>query len=310
MVNRNIKSVLVAVAFLATIILTSPEAGCEDITGGYAGAFLRIGCGARALGMGNAFCAVSDDATAVFWNPAGLGLINTIQITGTYANLRFDRAYNSIMVAGHLGKFGTIAGGWIGYSIKDIPGMNTPGSSPNYFDDSENAFILSYGRNIYSLFYGGMNVKYLSHTLENASASGYGFDLGIMARLKDYASFGAVVQDIGSYFKWDTRSERKEDVPAIYRVGVALTYPGIPLILSADYEKQRKINPGKKRVGLETSFYNLLCLRAGYDNSVLTAGASLSPRDERYRFDYAYRKDFLGDKPVHFFSLSIALAKK
>jgi hypothetical protein len=35
--------------------------------------FLRIAAGARAAGMGEAFVAISDDATATHWNPAGLG---------------------------------------------------------------------------------------------------------------------------------------------------------------------------------------------------------------------------------------------
>ena len=36
--------------------------------------FLRIAAGARAAGMGEAFVAISDDATATHWNPAGLGV--------------------------------------------------------------------------------------------------------------------------------------------------------------------------------------------------------------------------------------------
>ena len=35
--------------------------------------FLTIGPGARPAGMGEAFCAVADDPTATYWNPAGLG---------------------------------------------------------------------------------------------------------------------------------------------------------------------------------------------------------------------------------------------
>lgn len=38
----------------------------------YAGEFMYVGAGARALGMGGAFCSVADDATAAYWNPAGL----------------------------------------------------------------------------------------------------------------------------------------------------------------------------------------------------------------------------------------------
>jgi len=41
----------------------------------YAGEFLNVGAGARALAMGSAFCAVADDATAGYWNSAGLHLL-------------------------------------------------------------------------------------------------------------------------------------------------------------------------------------------------------------------------------------------
>ncbi len=38
----------------------------------YAGEFMKIPVGARAIGMGGAFSAVSDDATSPYWNPAGM----------------------------------------------------------------------------------------------------------------------------------------------------------------------------------------------------------------------------------------------
>lgn len=54
--------------FSAVFLFFSVEA-CADK---YAGEFLYIGAGARALAMGSAFAAVSDDISAAYWNPAGL----------------------------------------------------------------------------------------------------------------------------------------------------------------------------------------------------------------------------------------------
>ena len=52
----------VLAAFLGSVILATPAVATK-----YAGEFLKIQVGARALGMGGAFTAVADDATAPYW---------------------------------------------------------------------------------------------------------------------------------------------------------------------------------------------------------------------------------------------------
>lgn len=55
------------------------------------------GFGARALGMGGAFLAVADDATAVIWNPAGLGQMSDaqVQVGGKYFSAETERGFTS-----------------------------------------------------------------------------------------------------------------------------------------------------------------------------------------------------------------------
>lgn len=57
--------VLWAVSFLA--LVAAPAQATK-----YAGEFMKIPVGARAVGMGAAFSAIADDATSPFWNPAGM----------------------------------------------------------------------------------------------------------------------------------------------------------------------------------------------------------------------------------------------
>lgn len=57
------------VAFLAA--LTTPAGAAK-----YAAEFLKLGIGARALGMGSGFVALANDASAAYWNPAGLATLS------------------------------------------------------------------------------------------------------------------------------------------------------------------------------------------------------------------------------------------
>src|SRR5258705_7088377 len=64
--------------------------------GTYALPFLKIGVSARATGMGNAFTALSNDATATYWNPAGLGEVTrtdpSLSYTWCPANIALNYA--------------------------------------------------------------------------------------------------------------------------------------------------------------------------------------------------------------------------
>jgi long-chain fatty acid transport protein len=69
---------------LALIVVVSSVALADGV-----GAFsaFKNGIGARALAMGGAFVAVADDATAVYWNPAGLAQVADTRIAGMSTDL-------------------------------------------------------------------------------------------------------------------------------------------------------------------------------------------------------------------------------
>ncbi|MFH1860333.1 MAG: hypothetical protein ABH870_04895 [bacterium] len=58
--------------------------------------FLSMGMGVRASAMAKAFCAVADDNSAMYWNPAGLGQIKRRQMNLEYARWFEDVAYTSV----------------------------------------------------------------------------------------------------------------------------------------------------------------------------------------------------------------------
>ena len=98
--------------------------------------------GARATAMGGAFIAVSDDATAIFWNPAGLGREDNIRITAMKTRLFSVKGLSEDCVAASLGRWRGLGFGfgWTRTALKDIY--------------SENAFLIGTGwrtplRNLY-----------------------------------------------------------------------------------------------------------------------------------------------------------------
>ncbi|MDD2715851.1 MAG: UPF0164 family protein [Candidatus Wallbacteria bacterium] len=89
MINRKL------LLTLGAGLIFSLSCAAEDGSG-QAGAYLKMGVGARALGMGGAFSAIADDATASFWNPAGLSQLSSSEIDTMHTVLKMDRTYNFI----------------------------------------------------------------------------------------------------------------------------------------------------------------------------------------------------------------------
>ena len=70
-----IKRDLVLFLFIFSLILITLSTTVYAEEGSHAAEFLSHGVGARALGMGSVFVSIADDATATYWNPAGLAKI-------------------------------------------------------------------------------------------------------------------------------------------------------------------------------------------------------------------------------------------
>ena len=109
----------------------------------YAGEFLKTPVGARAIGMGGAFTAVADDATAPWWNPAGMVYLPYREVLPQHAE-KFGRLVNHdylgvvLPLGGPSGKQSALGVGIIRLAVDDIgvtprPGDLRPGV--NYLDD-------------------------------------------------------------------------------------------------------------------------------------------------------------------------------
>ncbi|MDZ7338396.1 MAG: hypothetical protein ONB30_07645, partial [candidate division KSB1 bacterium] len=80
MLAQNMAKVVATILLLAQAVLAG-----QWRVGKYAGEFMSVGVGARALGMGGAHVAVAKDVTAGYWNPAGLAWVTFPQLAAMHA---------------------------------------------------------------------------------------------------------------------------------------------------------------------------------------------------------------------------------
>ena len=302
----SFKKIFVTVLLVSMIFLASLPAHTFGGGGGYAGAYLRIGAGARPLGMGGAFTALADDATASYWNAAGLGQIEEPQIALMYSLMSMDRMLNLVTYAQPLGRIGTFSIGWLNYGVFDIDGRDMTGTPTENFSDSENAFSASFGKGLSSALFVGGSFKFLYHKLASQQATGYGFDIGAILKLGDSVRIGGKIQDIASKIKWNTESRLEEDFPTVMRFGISLAPKKTPIKISADIENNSK-QDAKYHIGAEYWIIPSIAARLGYDRNSITAGASavIPISSVNLQLDYAFAPDELQQWPTHRMSMSV-----
>ena len=205
---------------------------------------LRLGAGARSIGLGGAFTAIADDATATVWNPAGLGSAADLSLNLSTQQLDLDRSHNFIAVTKALGSAGSIGLAVTNAGVSDIPQYDKRGGYGGKFNYSANAYSLSYGIGLGN-FGIGLTGRMLmdSFSAEGVeSASGFGgVDVGLMGHALHIDvgeekvptfHYGVVAKYLGASLGGDT-------VPMVVNVGLAYNlYKGNVVTFAADVEQE------------------------------------------------------------------------
>ncbi|MEJ2626976.1 MAG: PorV/PorQ family protein, partial [bacterium] len=279
--------------------------------GGQAGAFLRVGVGARAMGMGSAFTATANDASAIYWNPAGLGGLQSIEFVGAYSILSLDRGYNFLAACLPTNSIGTIGISWINFGVGGIEGRDLYGRVTDTFTNSENAFLFSWGKELSEQWFLGLTAKYLSHSLQSNASTGFGFDAGLLFRPSEVFSMGITLQDIASQVTWDTESSVKEKFPMVSRIGIAVSPADLPFRVGLDYVQVQN-QTGGINVGAEFQLIQNGGLRVGFNNGSIGAGGffTLPVEDYNLGVNYTFGQDPVDQSWSHRFSLVFTLEGK
>jgi len=230
----------------------------------YAGEFLRVGPGARALGMGGAFLAVADDATAGYWNPAGLTYLESNSLLYMHAEEQHSQVgydfLGLVLPQGkEAGKRSALALSFIRLGVDDIPvtpsadelvpgvdfedgdgnpSTNLPTEGNGVWDVGERLFLsdfeyessndlaglVSYAKNLSPRMTLGGSLKVLYRTLVGHSAWGAGLDAGMTYELAQRATLGLVVRDLTTTFMSWDTGTSESIAPSI-SLGGQYTHP-------------------------------------------------------------------------------------
>jgi hypothetical protein len=327
------------------IITTSNIAQSVSKTGTTAAAFLEIPVGAKAIGMGGAFVSVANDASSLFWNPAGIASIEKYEAILSHTDWIVETNYDYAGLVIPLGSLGNVGLSFTSFTMNDmkVRTVEKPDGTGEYFSAGDIAIGITYSRKLSDRFSIGITGKYIQQTIWHMSASAFALDAGTEFRTDLFGGMviGASIYNFGTPMQMSGRDTRyyisvddtkmgtndqipanvetdSWDLPLTFQIGVStnvVNTENIRLLIAAD-----AIHPNNEyesmNFGMEASFMDYVFLRAGYQNAFmkeseggLSFGVGINSKlvlsNAFLKFDYAYR-DFGRLQNVHTFSLVIS----
>ena len=296
-------------ALCCTCVLTSAT---HAQTSQYAGDPLLLGEGARALGMGSAYVALSFDATAVYWNPAGLAP-EAHNFDSSSSRLKreihlqhaeqFGGSVNHDIFASRLPirnggiGLGIVRAGVDGIALTGLEDPDRPigpDNRPVIIDKigtADYVFRIAYGRHITDKLRLGAGLKMIRRDLSVGVGTGFGLDIGLLYLPTSAFRIGATIRDLTK-----TRIAFPDGIsdhiaPSLL-IGSAFqrrVRGGDITVGFSTHLNDKKSAQEKTRsiqLGTEYRLQHRLAFRLGYKDGHFTAGTGLQLR--RFGIDLAF----------------------
>jgi hypothetical protein len=307
-----------------------------------AATFLEIGVGARAMAMGGAYAAVSNDPTALYYNPAGIVWVRNAQVELMHNEWLVGTSHDFVGVVMPMpflnSSFG-LSFNTLDFGEQSVRTVERPEGTGEKYAARDYAVSLTYALALTDRFAFGISGKYVNQKIWNENGNAAALDLGIYynTMVKGLSlglamcNFGNEIKisgrDLDSTVDPDPDNENIDRVPVSYKTN---SYP-LPLLFRVGMSYERRLgwlgtalvavdvnHPSNSteniNVGAEYSFAGIFALRGGYQNlfekdrvSGFTYGGGIDyykPGSMGFRIDYAFA-DWGVLQNSHRFSLGI-----
>ncbi|HSP88396.1 MAG TPA: PorV/PorQ family protein [Ignavibacteriaceae bacterium] len=329
--------------FIISLITSSVFAGDVSRKGTTGAEQLLIPVGARGIATSGAFIATFSGLEAIYYNPAGLDFSQRTEAMFSYMSYIADINISYFAAGTSLGDFGSMALSFKTLDIGDIPITTSdfPDGTGSTYSPSFMTIGLTYSKVLTDRISIGTNLKLISETIENTSATGFAIDAGVQYRFSPQVSLGAAIKNIGANMVYTGQGLRQRtgvpnsqpgspdatwevvaepfQIPSYFELSAAYAYnfnEQNNLMLASTFTANNSLED-RMHFGLEYGFMNSFFLRGGYnflmennDESTfgLTFGAGVNydvASEMGLSFDYAFRdvKEF--PTPNHIFTVKM-----
>ena len=264
---------------IGILVLTPNLISYANGPGTTTASFLKIGVGARAAAMGEAFTAVASDGTSLYWNPAGLTQLKTKEISATY-NSWFEEIKQGYLSLIFPTSRGTMGLGTNYVDMGKLEGRDVEGNPTGDFTATDTHVFIGYARKFKKSSW-GLTLGWLQDVIKENKKNTFLANIGFLHPLNERLTLGIVTQNIGSKLGSDP-------LPLTFKVGAASKSKTLTLAIDVAKPQDDEIY---YCLGVEWWLRNTLALRVGYKTNQdigegITAGIGLKIR--KTSIDYAY----------------------
>ncbi|HIB04937.1 MAG TPA: PorV/PorQ family protein [Candidatus Marinimicrobia bacterium] len=260
-------------------------------------AFLEIGPGARSLGMGSAFVSVADDASALYWNPAGIVYVSRPEVQTYYSPWLVETQfyYNTAVIP--MGGFGNLGISFTAVTMDEMMVRTVQDPEPNKygqkFDAGNISMGIAYAKKLTDRFSFGFQTKFIQESIWQMKAQGIAVDIGTLFITKNNLRIGMSVSNFGGKMGMEGintlvdidvdeniygNNDRidghldaaKWPLPLMFRFGLSREFvlnPNMKYLVAVDAIHPNN-NPEYLNVGVEYSAMDMVFLRLGQSHTL------------------------------------------